>query len=194
MRSGALAGAVATLAFTAIHHIFISNIWFSLIPMTIAGALCGLCLAWTYGRLFQAPSLSSWVRYNATYVGMFVLLGLVSVMIYEPRTTIAALVEANEPPNELIGAALPLTIAFTLAVAALITLFGRQLSNLFPVVVTCMVLVVTLGLNVSVLGLVDIPSGSAYLVLELFGLIVTLDLAFVAMFAALERKGLTGAG
>jgi Mg2+/citrate symporter len=54
--SGVIAGAASTLVFTAIHHLFISNIWFSLLPMLIAGALCGLCLAWSYGRLFRPRS------------------------------------------------------------------------------------------------------------------------------------------
>ncbi len=42
------------------------------------------------------------------------------------------------------------------------------------------------------LGLVDIPRDSTYLVAELFGLIVVIDVAFAATFLSLERKGLAG--
>ena len=36
--SGALAGIISTLAFTIIHEIFISDIWFALVALVAAGA------------------------------------------------------------------------------------------------------------------------------------------------------------
>lgn len=54
--SGVVAGGVSTVVFTIIHDIFISDIWFSLIPMLAAGALCWLCVAWSYALLVSAPS------------------------------------------------------------------------------------------------------------------------------------------
>ena len=42
------------------------------------------------------------------------------------------------------------------------------------------------------LGLVEIPSGSLYLVAELFGLIAVINLAYVSSFIVLERKSLSG--
>ena len=53
-------------------------------------------------------------------------------------------------------------------------------------------LVLTLGLNVSIIGLVSLPSGPLYLVIELFGLVLALGAVFAIAFAALERKRLTG--
>ena len=171
----------------------ISNIWSSLIIMLVAGALCGLCLGWTYGRLFTASSFGGWLRYNTAYVVMFILLGAVSVLVYEPITTVAVLVDNNEPPGELIGKALPMTIAFTIiAAGVIIVLFGRGWSHIGAVVLTCAVLVVTLGLNVSIIGLVAFPSDSLYLVIELFGLVLALGIAFAITFVALERKQLSG--
>jgi uncharacterized membrane protein YuzA (DUF378 family) len=190
--TGAVAGALSALAFVAIHDLLISDIWFSLVPMMVAGAVCGLCIGWTYGLLFAASSIGSWWRYNLTYVAMFAVLGGVSVLVFEPRTTMAALTAANEPPHELIGAALPMTVVFTVVSAAVVTaLFGRRWSHFGAVLMTSTVLVVLLGLNVSVIGLVEIPRGSLYLVAEMFGLIVFLNVVFAVAFMALQWKRLT---
>lgn len=91
--------------------------------------------------------------------------------------------------------ALPMTILFALAtVAAISVLFGRRTSDIGPVLLTVSVLVLFLGLNVSAIGLVDIPRDSTYLVAELFGLILVIDVVFAATFLALERESLTGSG
>ena len=193
VRSGAVAGAASAFAFAVIHHLFISDIWFSLIIMLPAGVLCGGCVGWTYGLLFETPSVGSWVRYNMLYVVMFVLLGAVSVLVFEPVTTIMALVVANEPPDELIGQAMPMTIVFTLATAVLLSWrYGRSWLHYGAILLTCTLLVLLLGLNVSVIGLVSIPGNSFYLVAEMFGLILVINLIYVAVFITLERKSLIG--
>jgi hypothetical protein len=190
-RSGALAGAASALGFAVIHHVLISDIWFSAVAMVAAGAVCGLCVAWTYGIVAGTPSVSGWLRYNATHVGLFGLLGAVSVAVFEPVTTVAALVAADGPPGDLIGTAMPMTLAFVVAASVVVgALHARRWSDLGPITVTMAVLVLVLGLNVSVIGLVEIPAGSAFLVVELFGLIVAIDVMFVAVFAALERSSL----
>jgi hypothetical protein len=190
--SGAIAGAASAFVFVVIHDIFISNIWSSIVLMMVAGALCGLCLGWTYGLMFDSASLGSWVVFNVTFTAMFIALGAVSVAVFEPVATVAALVEADEPPGELIGEALPMTITFTLGAAVLVSLmFGRSWRQFGSALVTSVVLVTLLGLNVSVIGLVDIPRGSFYLVVELFGLILALAVVFAVVFAVLERKTLS---
>lgn len=192
--SGAVAGAVSALVFTALHDLFISDIWFSAPFMGIAGAACGLCLGWTYGLLFETPSTGSWVRYNLLYVVMFGLLGAASVIVFEPVTTMAAVVAANAPPNALFARALPLTLGFTVAMSLLISLlYGRTWQHVAAILLTCLLLVLLLGLNVSAIGLVYIPSGSVYVIAELFGLIVALNAVYAAAFLALERKRFTGA-
>ncbi len=191
VRSGAIAGAISAFVFAVIHHVFISDIWFSLIMMMGAGALCGLCIGWSYALLVKAPTVGSWWRYNMFYVALLALLGVASILMFEPITTIAALVKANEPPDKLIGQALPLTALFTLFAAVLISLLYRQSWRHFGVVLlTCTLLVLLLGLNVSVLGLVYIPRGSLYLVIEFYGLILALNVVYAAIFTALERKHL----
>jgi hypothetical protein len=195
IRSGALAGALSVFAFTIIHDLFISDIWFALVIMLIAGALCGLCIGWSYALLTKAPSTGSWWRYNMLYVGLLFLLGIVSVLIFEPPTTIAALSAANEPPEQLIRQAYPFTALFTLFAAVFISLIFRANWRQFSVVLlTCTILIFLLGLNVSVLGLVYIPHGSLYLVTEFFGLILFINVVYATFFMALERKRLLGSG
>jgi hypothetical protein len=193
IRSGAVAGALSAFAFALIHDVFISDIWFSLAIMMAAAAVCGVCLGWSYGLMVEAPSIGSWLRYNLVFVAMFVLLGAASVLVFEPVTTIAALVVANEPPDELIRQAMPMTVIFTLATAALLSLlYGRSWTQFGAILLTCTMLVLALGLNVSVIGLVYIPRGSLYLVAELFGLILAINVVYVAAFIVLERKNLLG--
>jgi len=195
LRSGAVAGALSAFAFAIIHHLFISDIWYSLIIMMLAGALCGLCVGWSYGLLFKRPSVGSWLRYNLFYLAMFVLLGAASVLVFEPVTTAAALAEANEPPDELIKQAMPMTIIFTLAAATLMSwLYGRSWLHYSAILLTCIVLILFLGLNVSVIGLVYIPGSSVYLIVELFGLILAINGVYVAAFIMLERKSLVSEG
>jgi hypothetical protein len=179
----------STVFFTAVHDLLISDIWYSLPPMLLAGAVCGLSVAWTYRWLFEGAAIASWLRYNLLYFATFLLLGMASVLAFEPTSTIATLVEANEPPTELIGQALPLTVAFTGGAAALIsTLHGRSWRQFGATLATCTVLVLLLGLNVSVIGLVEITSRSVYLVAELFALIGMLVAGFVSTFVLFERR------
>lgn len=189
VRSGAVAGAVSTVAFALLHDLMISDIWSSLGMMLLAGSLCGMCLGWTYGLLFQAPSVGSWIRYNMLYLMMFVLLAVVSVLVFEPITTAAEVLAANEPPYALFGRALPLSAAFTVAMAAWIGYrYGRGWLHYVATLVTCAVLVLLLGLNVAIIGLVEVPSSAVYLIYEMFALIVALNLVFLGAYLVLERK------
>jgi hypothetical protein len=52
--------------------------------------------------------------------------------------------------------------------------------------VTATVLVFALGLNISIIGLVEIPRSSAYIVAELVGLILTIVVAYAVVFVVLE--------
>ena len=188
--SGALAGIVSAFAFTVIHHILISNIWFTAPIMMFAGGLCGLCIGWSYRLLVEKASIGSWLRYNLLYVAMLMLLGAASVIVFEPVVSMAELMASDGPPHELIGQALPMTLLFTVASSVVISqLYGQSWRHYGAVLLTSMVLVLLLGLNVSALGLVSVPRGSFYLVAEFLGLIVVINLIFVVVFLALERSG-----
>ena len=80
---------------------------------------------------------------------------------------------------------------FTVLGAAVIgAVYARRLREWLAILLTAVVLVALLGLNVSVIGLVDIPTASWYLVAELFGLIVVLAASNAAGFLALEWRRL----
>lgn len=186
--SGAIAGVVSVTLFTWIHQLTISDIWPMFVPMAVAGGLSGATLGWSYGRLVADPKLSSWLRFNGVFVGVLFLLGIASVLAFEPQTTMATVVAANAPPDDMIRLALPLTLGFTLAAAAGITLAYRGTwRDGVAVLMTSVVLVGALGLNVSALGLIEVPGGSFWLVAEFFGLIVLLAAVFAVVFAVIER-------
>ena len=192
IKAGAAAGIAATLIFTIIHHIFIANIWFSFPIMAIAGAASGVCIAWTYGLLFQELFLANWLKLNSFFIIMFILLGILSVILFEPITTISALREANERPTELINKSMPLTIVFIFASTIILSLlYGHSLKQYLVILLTNAILILLLGLNVSILGLIFIPTDSLYLLLELFALIAVIFIVYSYTFWFLERKNFT---
>jgi hypothetical protein len=96
---------------------------------------------------------------------------------------------ANEPPTELIRQAMPLTLGFIFGSTALITrLWGRNLGDVVAILLPCTVLIILLGLNVSVLGLVHLSGGAIPLLSKLFGLIVALNLVYLAIYLLLVQE------
>lgn len=192
--TGAVAGALSTVVFAGIHALLISDIWFFITPMIVAGTVCGLCVAWSYGILSRPPTIRSWVVYNTTYIALLIVLGVASILFFEPVTTVQSLINSPlglEEADRLMAQAMPLTIGFTLGGAALVTLlFGRRWWHLVPVMITMALVILLLGLNVSILGLVEVQASSAYLIVEVFGLIVTIVSVYAVSFVAMEWKKL----
>jgi len=192
--SGALAGAVSALVFTVIHQLLISPIWFALPAMLAAGAICGVCLAWSYTLVVPISSVGSWLRYNCFYLVMFVALGLTSLAAFQPVTTIAALLKSNEPPRALIGRALPLSGLFTLATAALLCVGYRPgWRGAGGLLLTTGVLILSLGLNISVLGLVGVPHAALGVLALVFTLLVALGGVYAGVVVMLNRSLFGGA-
>jgi hypothetical protein len=191
VRSGVLAGLVSVVAFTAIHQVLISDIWFSLVPMLVAGALCGAMVAWTWALLIATPSAGSWIRYNLAYLLLFGLLAIVSIAVFEPIATAAELAAMGAPLGEVIWRSMPLNVGFALVAAVLVTrLFDGGWRQLGPVLANVAMLTLFLGHNVSIIGLVEFGADELSLVGMLFGLIFAINAVFVAAFLALERRRL----
>jgi uncharacterized membrane protein YuzA (DUF378 family) len=188
--SGAVAGAASAFAFTALHHLMISDIWFSLPFMLAAGAVSGACLAWTYGMLFGAPRAGRWWLYNGAWVALLVLLGAASFVVYEPVTTMAALMAAGgAPPPELFRRATPLTVAFILGTTMAASLvWGRSLAKAASILVTTTVIIVLLGINLSVLGLVELDGSAVFMLAEMLLLVMALLFGFAGIFQLMERR------
>jgi hypothetical protein len=106
-------------------------------------------------------------------------------------TTIAELLKSNKPPRALIGQALPVTILFTVCSAGLLILLNRPgwLGGV-AILVTTLVIVLFLGLNISILGLVFIAKSSLYVIWEVVALIVVLALVYAVAMAYLWRVAL----
>ena len=156
-------------------------------PMIVAGVLCGWCIGWTYGRLFHRHSIGSWVAYNAVYLAMLAALAVASVLLFEPITTMAAISAEGGPVDDLIVKSLPLTVVFSLVTTGILgAAFAQRSGDYLRLLLTVSVLMLFLGLNVSVLGLVGFSGGSILPVVAFFGLIVLLDAVFVAAAIGLE--------
>lgn len=173
--SGAIAGALSAFVFSVIHYFLISPIWFAMVANIIAGAVSGTCIAWSYSLAVRDKTRWSWASYNVAFVLILAALCVTSLIMFEPVTTIPALLRSKEPPRALIGQALPVTLVFTLASAALLSLRYRAgLIASAAIGITAFVVVFFLGLNLSILGLVSVPRGSLYLLAEVFLLILAL--------------------
>lgn len=187
--SGAAAGAFSALLFTAVHQMLISSIWNALVAMLVAGAVCGASLAWSYALVVRTRTVRSWVLYNTLYIVILAALGLTSLAVFEPITTVAELLKSQEPPRALIGQALPLTALFTAMSAVVLSLVYRPgWRGAWAILLTAVVIVLFLGLNISVLGLVSVPKTSLYLVGELFALVITLAAVYAAAVVLLTRS------
>lgn len=86
---------------------------------------------------------------------------------------------------------MPLTVAFTLMSAVVLSLLYQCGWRGFVAILLANALLVTLlGLNVSIMGLVYLPGSDLYRIPELFGLILSIGVVYMALFAALEWKRL----
>jgi hypothetical protein len=189
--SGAIAGFISTLVFTFVHQILITDIWFSFLMMALAGIISGISIAGSYGKIIKSPSFKNWLGYNFFFILMFILVALCSIIIFEPVTTVAEVMQAKTRPDELIKKALPLSEIFTVSFSIIMgVLFGKKIIDYILILLTNSILMVVLGLNVSIIGLVNITSDFFYLVFELFALIITIFTVYAGVFIVLERKNL----
>lgn len=187
---GTVAGAISALVFAGVHAFMISDIWFMLIPMLIAGGLCGLGLGWSFALLVDSPTVGGWLRYNLLYLLLLFGLGPLSLLLFEPIITLPDLVASpNGLPDDLVREVLPLTSVYTLSmVVCILALYGRRWSRATIVLPTCALLMTLLGLNIAPLGLVHLTTGWVRMLLELLALILTLDLVYAALFWLMARR------
>lgn len=189
-RSGAIAGSLAVVVFTWVHDLVISDIWAMLPVMAVAGTVCGVCLTWSYRALVRRPSLRSWAGYVGVFIVMFCVLAVASVAVFQPVTSMAEVSAAGGPIDHLFGTAMPLSAGFVVGLTLfLVWRFGEGWAGFGPALVTSAVLMLFLGMNVSTVGLVDIPVEGWYLVAELLGLIVALGAVFGAAVVLIDRPG-----
>lgn len=186
--AGAAAGVVATTVFTLAHHLFIIPIWWAFPFMAVAGALCGAVLAWCYRRLVEAGTGRSWAVFVGMFIFMFGLLALASSIVYEPIITMAEVVESTGGNPIPIGESMGLMVVFTFGWAGFLSVFYRRGWRGFAAALAATaILMLILGVNVSTMGLVEIPTTGWVLVLEFFGYLVALGVSFGLSYRFIER-------
>lgn len=185
---GAAAGAIATALFMIVHAYAILPIWKMTVPMMVAGAICGLCIAWSYAKVADDRTAASWFALNGAYVLTLIALGVVSLVGFEPSWTFAELNSDNAPLGELFAEAIPLMVGFTAIGAIAVWLsFSRKWSALPPILLTEAALVLLVGHNVAIVGLVDLTKEGGSFVGMMFGLIILLGTTYAVIYAGLDH-------
>lgn len=152
---GAVVGVVVVFAFTIAHNIFITDIWFNVIPMLMAGVLIGFCLVWSYRSGVTEHSTGAWLGYNALHVAEMVALGAVSFLVFRPRFTMAELLVAPDAFDQLISPSMPLILgAMAVGTLAVWAYFRFRGAALGPILITQVLVVFLLGHQFAFLGLV----------------------------------------
>jgi hypothetical protein len=189
IRRGAVAGAIATAMFLVVHALLIMPIWATTLPMIISGAVCGACIAWSYRRVTTVTRTRSWLAMNGAFIATLFGLGLVSMVGFEPAWTFAELNNADPPIGDLLAAS-PLMAGFTVVAATLVWLTsGPSRASALSILVTEALLVLLLGHNVAIIGLVDLSDEGPGLVLLMYGLVAFLGLAYALAYLAIDRGG-----
>jgi hypothetical protein len=184
---GALAGAVVVLGFTAVHDVFILDIWSYVGQMLFAGALCGACIAWSYRAAVSAYSTVAWVGYGGLYVVEMIALGAFSLLLLEPQFTMAELLADDDAFDRLLRASIPLLIAaMVVGSIAIWWHYGRRPSALAPIAVTQVVLVFLLGHQFAFLGLVETSASLVRVFGEFAVMTIGLAVSFTATAVGLE--------
>jgi hypothetical protein len=185
---GALAGVLATLVFTVVHALTIVPIWFSLLPMLVAGAACGFSLAWSYSATGGAPTARGWLTFNGIAVAILFGIGVASFLVFEPRVTMAQLMLADDPLGDVIPPAVPLMLAGIVVGTIMVWLsFGRRVSALVPIVLSQALLVFLVGLNFAILGMVEMSADLVPVLWTFLWLTILLGAMYAAIAMALAR-------
>jgi len=181
---GGTAGGFSALVFTVLHQIIISNIWFMLIPMLLAGFFSGLVLVWSFELLVPKPTWGKWLRFNLLYVSLLYLLQPISIAIYDPIMTFQEIILSSSGlPDEFVRIIMPFVLIYTLGMALLVTiLYGRQWKHFWAVLLNCAMLMLLLGMNIAPWGLVYLTTGWVVLQIEQLGLILVLALVFALSY------------
>lgn len=193
---GALVGGLTVLAFTWLHGLLISDIWFNAGPMVGTGALCGACLVWSHRATGEPHTPRRWWSYLAASSGLLMLLGPVSLLALDARWTMAEMMENEDAFELLLPPTLPfLGVAAVVGAAALWLWRGRRPAALVPILITQVMLVFFVGHQFAFLGLVEMSRTDLVILAEFTGLTALLAAVFgagvLAGEAARDRLGPT---
>lgn len=179
MSAGAISGLLVALGFIVVHDALISDIWFNAGPMLSTGLLCGSCVVWSYRSTVARQSITAWARYAGVYVTEMIALGAVSLVVLDPRFTMAGLMVADDAFDRLLSPSMPLMAGAIVAGTILIWIYyGRRRRALLPILATQTLLVFLLGHQFAFLGLVETSSALLLVFLEFSAIVVGLAIVF----------------
>lgn len=189
LRAGSLAGIFSTFVFALTHHFFIENIWYAFFIMASVGMISGISLAFTYFYIVEIPTAQNWGLYNLIFVVKYVMLGAVSILVFEPVTTIPEIMQLNHRSGDMYTTALPLAIVFMLIFSFIMSImFAQKPRQFLAIMLTSIVMTIGLGLNVSILGLVYTNKSGLELIMEVMGLVVLIMGTFSFSFLYFGKK------
>lgn len=108
---GALSSGLTVMGFVIIHDILISDIWFNFGRLVFSGALCGLVIVWRCTNTVPDHSPRRLSAYNGINVGLLVALGALSLLVLDPKVTMAESRRMDDAMARLVPPALPLMTA-----------------------------------------------------------------------------------
>lgn len=68
--------------------------------MLFAGALCGLCIVWSYNTAASDHSAKAWLGCNGVIAGLLIAIGGVSFVVFDPKFTMAEAMLMDDPLSE----------------------------------------------------------------------------------------------
>lgn len=111
--------------------------------------------------------------------------------MFDPVITVVEATESDGPLTDLLVEAMPLTIISVVAIAVIVSLlFGSLRRDLGPSLVASVVLMVFLGLNLTIMGLVEFSASDMGVIVGFMGLVAFLGAVFTAAFVVLEWNAL----
>jgi hypothetical protein len=186
--SGAVAGAISTLVFVIVHDIVISDIWDMAPVMLVAGAVCGALITWAFRTMVIERSLLRWAGFTGMIIALMALIPVASIIVFDPIVAFEEVVSLDGPPGDLIGRAMPFTVVVTVVIALVITaVFGQVRRHFISSAVAMTVLMLLLGLNLTVVGLVEFTGTEGLTALEFVGLVVMLGAVYAAAVPVTDR-------
>jgi hypothetical protein len=152
-------------------------------------AIAGYLIVKSYLALFENYQLTTWIGYNVYFIANLGILSLLSVIIFTPKYTSDEILNAGgAPPDGLIVNALPLTIVWMVVSSfGIVYIVNRNFENWGIVLGTAATLFLTLGLNISILGFVEVSNQHQYLVEKFLLMNVGIGIAYLSFFSLLRE-------
>lgn len=171
-----------------IHMWMIVELWSFFLPMLIAGIVCGIAIAVAFAVVSPGSGRRRWLAFNAVFFLLLFLLGVLSVIVFEPKTSLPALMAGIGPPPELIQWTLPLLLPFTVGSAVVLgASFGSRWWHALALLPASALVMLLLGVNIAAFGLVELSSSALASMARVMVLALVLVFSYAVTTALVMR-------